>query len=159
MTAVRILGKPVAQPRPRHTGRQRRPYTRHPGLEAWQNALRLQLPRAKPAEPPTACHVELVFLIPRPLYMDSNYDAGVVWCPVRPDADNLAKPVLDAMTDLEFWPDDSVVVALTVTKVYHELGGKPGCIVSVHPMTHHHEPNVPEGYRWAVEQQDSTRRG
>ena len=40
--------------------------------------------------------------------------------PTRPDIDNQAKLILDVMTDLRFWKDDSQVVDLELLKYYSE---------------------------------------
>jgi len=40
----------------------------------------------------------------------------------KPDLDNLAKQLKDALTRLQFWNDDSQVVALTCEKIYAETG-------------------------------------
>ena len=48
------------------------------------------------------------------------------WHESKPDADNLAKAVMDAMTALGVWRDDSQVVQLEVSKVY---GARPGALV------------------------------
>jgi len=50
----------------------------------------------------------------------------------KPDADNLAKAVLDALTDVSAWTDDSLVVSLSVVKTY---GSETGCDVQISPLT------------------------
>jgi len=40
----------------------------------------------------------------------------------KPDLDNLAKQLKDAMTRLQFWHDDSQVVCLRCEKIYAETG-------------------------------------
>lgn len=40
----------------------------------------------------------------------------------KPDIDNLAKQILDAMTRLQFWEDDKQIVELHCRKVYGESG-------------------------------------
>ena len=40
----------------------------------------------------------------------------------KPDVDNLAKQMLDAMTRLQFWQDDRQVVSVTCTKRYAATG-------------------------------------
>lgn len=47
------------------------------------------------------------------------------WHTSKPDVDNLAKAVMDALTQLGVWEDDSQVVRLDVGKVY---ATRPGCI-------------------------------
>lgn len=46
---------------------------------------------------------------------------------VRPDADKLARAVLDALTDAHVWGDDSQVVDLRVKKTY----GNPGAHITI----------------------------
>jgi Holliday junction resolvase RusA-like endonuclease len=48
-----------------------------------------------------------------------------VWHQSKPDADNLAKAVMDALTQLKVWVDDSQVVRLDVGKIY---ATRPGCV-------------------------------
>jgi Holliday junction resolvase RusA-like endonuclease len=50
----------------------------------------------------------------------------------KPDADNLAKAVLDALTDVSAWTDDSLVVSLSIVKTY---GSETGCEVQISPLT------------------------
>lgn len=55
------------------------------------------------------------------------------WHVSKPDSDNLAKAVMDALNDCGFWTDDSIVSLLQVKKEYtntHETG----CYISVLPM-------------------------
>lgn len=47
----------------------------------------------------------------------------------RPDADNLAKAVMDALTDIGVWRDDSQVMRLKVSKYW--TWGCSGCDVHV----------------------------
>lgn len=46
-----------------------------------------------------------------------------------PDADNLAKAVLDALTQLGAWEDDALIAELHVRKTYAD--DDPGCLVSI----------------------------
>lgn len=48
--------------------------------------------------------------------------SGEVLPTKKPDLDNLAKQLKDAMTRLQFWQDDAQVVALRCEKVYAEAG-------------------------------------
>lgn len=50
----------------------------------------------------------------------------------KPDVDNYAKGVLDAMTYAEWWGDDAQVVSLRITKMWTE--GTPGYQVKVKPI-------------------------
>jgi Holliday junction resolvase RusA-like endonuclease len=55
------------------------------------------------------------------------------WHVSKPDSDNLAKAVMDALNDCGFWPDDSIVALLQVKKSYSNTG-ETGCIVVVDTM-------------------------
>ena len=52
------------------------------------------------------------------------------WAPRKPDVDNVAKGVMDALTDAGVWADDAQVVALTVRRFWgavmpRERGAEP----------------------------------
>jgi Holliday junction resolvase RusA-like endonuclease len=49
----------------------------------------------------------------------------------KPDADNLAKAVLDALTSMGVWKDDSQVVILDTTKAWCDIDGRSGCVLSI----------------------------
>lgn len=77
--------------------------------------------------------VTLDFLMPRP---KSHYTSkGEIkptaphWFAKKPDADNLAKAVLDCITSLQAWKDDSAVVVLKITKRYAYK--TTGCTITI----------------------------
>jgi len=82
-----------------------------------------------PLEGPLA--VEIVAVLPRPdrLLRRSKRTGellggaseGLMYAPTKPDADNIAKGILDALKS--HWRDDRQVVALSVQKYYCEAGG------------------------------------
>lgn len=83
-----------------------------------------------PIELPVA--LSLTFFMPRPkALMTARAPDGFVPHVGRPDCDNLAKSVLDAMTQCGWWRDDSQVYQLQVCKRYQDKAGGPGCIVSI----------------------------
>lgn len=49
----------------------------------------------------------------------------------RPDCDNLAKLVIDVMTDLGFWVDDAQITTLMISKDYGDISGIEVCIMEV----------------------------
>jgi len=53
---------------------------------------------------------------------------GPIWCPKKPDADNIAKSVLDG---LKPWFDDAQVVSLSVQTYYAEKFGDARVVVVV----------------------------
>jgi len=132
-----VDGVPKGQPRPRAFVRGNRAAVYDPGTaEGWKSCVAIaakeHLPPERSAEP---VKLALQFWMPRP---KSHYHTGkkagilredaVKLHTGKPDADNLAKAVLDAMTALGFWQDDSQVWHLDVSKYYSE---RPGCHVKV----------------------------
>ena len=76
----------------------------------------------------------LVFSMPRP---KSHFNSkGVLkpsaphWHAQKPDADNLAKAVMDCLTELGVWEDDDQVVILKVVKQFAD-GGNTGCQIAL----------------------------
>lgn len=74
-------------------------------------------------------HVKLTFLLPRPA---RHYGTGrnqnalkpgrPSWCPTKPDADKLARAVLDGLTKCGAIGDDAQIAVLEVTKRYSDTG-------------------------------------
>lgn len=148
-----VQGTPVGEPR--HRARVVQPKggkaiaTMYPDKKAdpWKQAVRqsasICLPDTwQPLDTP--CYVQLSFRMPRPL---AHHVAGKAERPLKdtaptfhdkkPDADNLAKAVLDALTA---WPkgqpalvftDDCRVAKLDTEKRYCEFGESPGCTITI----------------------------
>ena len=122
-----VEGDPKPQPRPRAfsingTARVYDPHT----AEGWKSAI---ADAARPHCPPEPwrgpIQVVMRFGLKRPqAHFRQGKMAGTLrhdvpmWHTKKPDSDNLAKAVLDAMTLLGFWRDDSQVCILNVSKVY-----------------------------------------
>ena len=101
--------------------------------EGWKGqvaaAVRPQLPAA-PLDGPLA--VTMGFAFPRPAKLMRRKDPeGEIMHTAKPDADNAAKAVLDALTQIGLWHDDAQVCALRVTKAYHAKTGRPGMLLHV----------------------------
>lgn len=77
--------------------------------------------------------LSLWFAFPRPAN-HSGKKGMKEWAPSkhsgRPDADNLAKAVMDALTNLGVWKDDSQVSSLSVCKRYSDTT-RTGCTVII----------------------------
>lgn len=76
--------------------------------------------------------VSLSFRFPRPKrLLKKSSPSGAIWCDGGGDVDNLAKAVLDCLTDAGWWHDDRQVVILHVLKDYAPIGEKPVTFVAV----------------------------
>lgn len=74
--------------------------------------------------------VDILAVIARPGRLCRKKDPdGLLWCPKRPDADNIRKAVLDALAP--YWKDDAQVVAGETVKAYCEHDGRPRIEVAI----------------------------
>lgn len=118
--------EPEACARPRAAARGGRVRVYLPSAtRLWQQrfaAVALEhLPRARITEP---VRLDLLAVLARPQRLQRRSDPrGLIWAPVRPDADNIAKNVMDALAFA--WGDDAQVVELRVKKAYAEIGSTP----------------------------------
>ena len=134
-----VQGNPKGQPRPRAFSRGGHARVYDPGTaEGWKSCMAVAarehiLP--DPIDNPVEVNIE--FRMPRPKgHYGTGKNASVLKASAplyhlgTPDCDNLAKAVLDALTTIRFWRDDSPVVRLVVGKCY-ENGSGPGARVRV----------------------------
>ena len=143
LVAVDVIGTPKAQPRPRATVRGRHAMMYDPGTaREWRQLvaeeLRRQVERRQEGGGGSAAagavKVDLAFRIPRP---KSHYNSKKLSLRpsapkhhiTKPDADNLAKAVLDETHPII--KDDRQVVALNVTKRYIEPGEEGGVYIQI----------------------------
>ncbi len=133
-----VPGKPIPQPRPKVSTRGgfARAYVdrKHP-VHAWREAVASEaqafMAGAKMVPISTAICLDLSLILPRP---KSHYGTGrnatkvkrsaPVFPAVKPDCDNLAKAIQDAL-DGVLWVDDALIVELQVSKRYVEGGDTP----------------------------------
>lgn len=114
---VFIPGLPIAQPRQRHT-KEGRNYTpsQHP-VQGFKAAVAYAVKQAYQGplwDGPVS--LELQFWFPRPKSKQWKTRAMLsYWHTTKPDIDNLAKSVKDALTNV-LWHDDAQVCALEVHK-------------------------------------------
>mgnify|MGYP000554286516 CR=1 FL=1 len=127
MVSVFVHGTPKAQPRPRAAAFNGRARVYDAGTaEGWKAAIQAQLERyaGKCIESPMV--VKMTFYFPRP---KSHFGTGrnaeklkpksPKFHLQKPDADNLAKAVMDALSEksgMGLWKDDTQVVSLTIFK-------------------------------------------
>lgn len=125
-----VQGRPKAQPRPKAFRRGDRASVYDPGTAAgWKAAIVAASIPIRPQQPLTGCiAIELTFQLPRPKSLPKRMP-GVVYCPKKPDWDNLAKAAVDAMTEAGWWRDDGQIVHAVVRKFYHALDQRPSMLV------------------------------
>jgi len=135
-----IPGEPKGQPRPRAFARNGMVRMYDPGTaEGWKSCIAAALVGKVPAEPMTGpIMVTMAFSMPRPRnhYRTGKQshrlrDDAPVYHTGKPDADNLAKAVMDALSALRVWRDDAQVAHLYVEKRYDDT---PGCVLRVQEM-------------------------
>lgn len=113
--------KPYPAPRPRFDSRSRRAYSPKE-YEQVKQAIGL-LARSKIKKPlEDAVRVELEFSYTAPKSWSKAKKDETIYKTSRPDLDNLAKTVLDALNGIAF-VDDSQVVELELSKVYASIEG------------------------------------
>lgn len=110
MTTFTVPGSPVPWARVRRQGN-------HYFIDAKTAAYKQKIAHAarkagvKCIHQPNAVAITLTFFLPRPKKSDAQPTR-------RPDIDNFAKAVLDAMNDGIAWDDDSQVITLIAHKRY-----------------------------------------
>jgi Holliday junction resolvase RusA-like endonuclease len=120
---------PQGKARPRHT-RTGRTYTPSQTVKAEQCIADAARPHfAQKLVVPVAVRIEAIFPVPNgwPKYRRAAAIAGDVRPVVKPDGDNIAKLVLDALNEIA-WADDKQVTDLRVVKRY---GAFPGLFIKV----------------------------
>jgi len=131
------MGEPKGQPRPRAFVRNGQARVYDAGTaEGWKSQVALAAREAGAAGLALECPVSLVVecRFPRPKYhfnaKGTKPTAPTLHTSV-PDADNVAKAILDALTVVHVWRDDSQVYRLAVTKRYVLSGEIPGASITL----------------------------
>jgi len=115
-----VHGLPMAQPRPRADSRGGRPRIYDPGTaDKWKEHVAFVHRIAGVTTITGPVRLALTFSMPRP---KSGPNRLTEWHTCKPDLDNLAKAVMDALTAACAWQDDSQVCEMTVMKKYGEPG-------------------------------------
>ena len=127
---IRIPGVPVPKARPRVT---RSGHTYTPGKTVQHERLISLVARTKtqPIEGPLG--LRLTFFMPIPVsWSKAKKESAVkgdLLPTTKPDIDNLAKTVMDALNGIAY-RDDNQVVRLEVSKFY----GEPATLISLEPL-------------------------
>lgn len=127
-------GIPKGQPRPRAFARNGLVRLYDPGTaEAWKGAVALAAKPHRPAEPfSEAVSVRMTFFMPRPKRLQTKKaPQGAICHTGKPDIDNLAKGVFDALTQIGVWRDDDQIASVVASKVFCPIGGRPGAQIRI----------------------------
>lgn len=132
-----IPGKPLGKSRPRVT---RRGITYTPKSTAKREKfIRMLFANAYHHSAPLACPLEAVitavYPIPKSVTKTRRADmmAGRISPVIRPDVDNVAKLVLDALNTIAY-VDDSQIVKLIISKRYTYENELPHTLIELHPL-------------------------
>lgn len=141
---VYAYGDPKGQPRARAFAFAGRARMYDPGTaEGWKAQVAQAIQPHLPEQPiGGALALCLDFVMPRPKghyrsgkRSDELKDAAPHWHTGKPDCDNLAKAVMDALTTLSIWHDDCQVATLTVTKRYQRnKQERTGCAIRIEAL-------------------------
>jgi len=121
-----VLGKPAHQQRHRHFKRANFVQLYDPSKEDKKDFLWVAM-QHKPImtfDCPLEVTIDLLFPRPKAHYRTGKYSHELklnapTWHTTKPDSDNLAKFVMDALNKL-FWRDDSIICILNIYKRYSE---------------------------------------
>jgi len=104
-----VKGVPIAQPRPR-LGKHGNFYSNSPSVKAWKKEITASFAGILRPLITEAVHLKVVFFMPVPEGMKID-EKNECYTPhiKKPDADNLIKAIMDAITEAGVWKDDSLV--------------------------------------------------
>lgn len=134
-----VAGLPKGQPRPKAYNRGKHAGVYDPGTaDGWKDYVRSAARRVAPKQPmqgPVA--LRMIVNFPRPkahLRKDGRLRPGApIFHTSKPDSDNVAKAVMDAITNLgTYWRDDAQVARLDIQKRY--TVGAPGALIVITEM-------------------------
>ena len=137
----RVHGTPKGQPRQRHfarvikgkaVGRSYDPGT----ADNWKDAVSFAAKPSRPASPLSVpVRLSIAFLFPRPARLNRKSDPpGRVPHTAKPDIDNAAKAVMDALTQIGFWTDDALVSGARISKAYAAKGEAAGAEIEIETL-------------------------
>lgn len=156
-----VRGEPKGQPRPRAFAFQGRARIYNPAsAEGWKSqvaeAARAHVP-AKPIEDPLSLRLRFFFPRPKNHYRSGKHAGELkpgasLWMVHKPDLDNLAKAVMDALKVLGFFGDDAQIVVLEVSKEYAEadIGTPTGCLLMLRSLNTESKDDEPAAHLHGV---------
>ncbi|MEM1355963.1 MAG: RusA family crossover junction endodeoxyribonuclease [Planctomycetota bacterium] len=109
---------------------------RRGAASGWKSAVECFTLRYRPAAPLNCpVRVDLDVYCPRPQKLMRRKDPdGPVLNSTKPDRDNYAKLIVDAMTNAGWFYDDGRVCDGPIRKLYHGKTGKPGASITVYVL-------------------------
>lgn len=120
-----VPGEPKAQPRVKAFCRGKHAGIYTPGTaDNWKLQISIAWDKAKPDDFvrfETPVELKVVFWMPRPKYhygKNGLKETAPKWFEKKPDFDNLAKAVMDQLTQCGVWHDDCLVCRAIVEKRY-----------------------------------------
>ena len=133
MINIYVAGQPVGKARPRVT-KSGRVYTPTKTMKAEvsiQDAAREAMQGQQPLDGPVYVSAAFNMEIPASWTKTKRQQAGIgsVMPAGKPDIDNLAKTILDALNGIVY-RDDSQVVQLAISKRYSD---EPGTFITIRP--------------------------
>ena len=129
-----VEGNPVAQPRARARKGGGGVYNPPGPINKYREKIREHAKSNFPEPHEGALSVSIEFYFARTKEeMGSKYPAYAIWRTKKPDADNLAKAVLDAMNGVAY-VDDSQVCHLSIVKLTANKDGEAVTKVTISPM-------------------------
>jgi Holliday junction resolvase RusA-like endonuclease len=137
---ARAVGEPKGQPRPRAFSRGGKAAVFDPATaEGWKACVATACKPLEGRGIDSALMLSLVFHMPRPKAHFGKLGLLDRWFGTlftrKPDADNLAKAVMDAMTAIGVWRDDDQVTDLIVRKRFTAPGTPSGCRIQIYELT------------------------
>ena len=129
-----VQGEPKGQPRPRAFVRNGHASVYDAGTaEGWKAQIALAAHPFLPASPLEGpVKLTAAFFFPRPARLMRKKDPeGAVLHTAKPDADNALKAVMDCLTQIGMWHDDSQVCATIVEKYYAAKAQRPGAVIQI----------------------------
>lgn len=134
---VSVTGIPKGQPRPKAFARGGHAGVYDPGTaNEWKASIAEAFKPHHGLSLNQPLSVHIVLFIPRPKGHFTPKGALTKSAPIhhtaKPDLDNAAKAILDAMTDFQFWKDDSCCINLGIRKCWCTQA--PGAHITITPV-------------------------
>lgn len=130
-----IEHKPIAQPRARARRGGGGVYNPSGPIDAYKREIKKQAARLTRKEAGEPVSVTITFQFPRTKkQLSKNAPTGLMWHTKKPDADNLAKAVLDALNGIA-WADDCQVCELNIKKHICDKANIPRTLVLICPLS------------------------